>query len=121
MKHNIPVVMELPGIGQNLKDHIMAPLKMALEPSTIPTVTKEEAEGWKVQWLKDQTGPLADDPALLSVGYHHLPNLKMTPEFQQLDEPMKKLLERPQTASFEMGSVCTPESAQVPHPKRNTF
>lgn len=83
-QHGIPVVADLPGVGENLQDHLQ--IRLIFE-STKPT-TNDQIRSWLgqikmgLQWLFFKTGPLA-------IGINHggcfmraLPNEAKTPDIQ---------------------------------------
>lgn len=57
-KHSIPVVCNSPGVGQNLQDHIMAPV--AFSAST-PSLHHEETLGSLLSWVFQGRGPLTSN------------------------------------------------------------
>jgi choline dehydrogenase len=69
-KQGIPVVLDLPGVGQNLQDHYSAPIKLkARLPVTVNDVMLSNVKKLKVgiQYYTTRTGPLAmiSSPAAL--------------------------------------------------------
>jgi choline dehydrogenase-like flavoprotein len=62
-KFNIPVVQDLPAVGQGLKDHFSAPLILVRNPETNDRNAffgnEEAITAAMTQWKKDNTGPWA--------------------------------------------------------------
>ncbi len=61
-KHGIPVVVDLPGVGENLQDHLQ--IRLTFE-CTRPITTNDQLNSWLgrlsvgMQWLFFRSGPLA--------------------------------------------------------------
>ena len=56
-KHSIPVIVDVPGVGENLNDHLMFSMKV-LSPKPIPdSHFNPVSEESIAQWRKDRTGP----------------------------------------------------------------
>ena len=61
-KHGIPVVVDLPGVGENLQDHLQ--IRLTFE-CTRPITTNDQLNSWLgrfsvgMQWLLFRSGPLA--------------------------------------------------------------
>ncbi len=104
--HGIKVVHELPGVGKNLQDHILAPMIAQVDGALSDTHTFEnDPEGIiraREVWLKDGSGPLSHHHGSLLVGFLKLPALLESEEFKALDAETREYLSRPSVPLFEM-------------------
>lgn len=105
-KHNIPLVLDLPDIGANLRDHYIVQLQTPIKPGKLPPPDLGITRGAREQWLKDQTGPLGADNGLLALGYFKL-DISTFPEFQLLDKQTQGLLLHPLVPAYELGAVSS--------------
>lgn len=104
----IKVVHELPGVGKNLQDHIIAPMSVLVDDALSDRYTFEnDPEGIKRArevWLKDGSGPLSHHHGSLLVGFLKLPALLGSEEFKALDAETREYLSRPSVPLFEMAA-----------------
>ncbi len=83
-EHGIPVVHELPGVGENLQDHLQI---RATYEATIPT-TNDQLNSWAgqaklgMQWLLHRSGPLAVGINQGGCFMRALPDEAKTPDIQ---------------------------------------
>lgn len=83
-KYGIPVVHELPGVGENLQDHLQI---RATYEATIPT-TNDQLNSWAgqaklgMQWLLHRSGPLAVGINQGGCFMRALPDEAKTPDIQ---------------------------------------
>lgn len=104
--HGIEVVHELPGVGKNLQDHVLAPMTVQVEGALSDRHAFEnDPEGViraREVWLKDGSGPLSHYHGSLLVGFLKLPVLQESEEFKALDAETREYLSRPTVPLFEM-------------------
>lgn len=104
--HGIKVVHELPGVGKNLQDHVLAPMSIQVDDALSDRHTFEnDPEGLiraREVWLKDGSGPLSHHHGSILVGFLKLPVLQESEEFKALDEETREYLSRPSVPLFEM-------------------
>lgn len=102
----IKVVHELPGVGKNLQDHVIASMSVQVDGALSDRHTFEsDPEGLKRArelWLKDGSGPLSHHHGSLLVGFLKLPALLESEEFKALDAETREYLSRPSVPLFEM-------------------
>ncbi|KAL4877834.1 hypothetical protein BJY04DRAFT_197300 [Aspergillus karnatakaensis] len=107
-KFNIPVVRDIPYIGQNLQDHALAPLMFLRTPSTNTRnafFNSEEAKAAALeQWHVDKTGPWTLHNAQLMVGWLKSDTVSKSPEFTNLPQETKQMLNRPTIPHYEICS-----------------
>ncbi|KAL3476517.1 hypothetical protein BJX99DRAFT_227895 [Aspergillus californicus] len=92
----IPVTLDVPAIGQGLRDHCFVPIvNTRVENST----QRREFYGDEAamataleQWKKDGTGPWSKFACELGIGWFKLDRLTSSPEFQALPESEKQFL-----------------------------
>ncbi|KFA50989.1 hypothetical protein S40293_07259 [Stachybotrys chartarum IBT 40293] len=106
-KYQVPLVMDLPGVGQHMLDHPIIRLAAPVAEGHIGLDNIPVMAGAREQWLKDRTGRLADDPAVSCHGYCHL-DVASYAGFEKLDPMVQKYLSAPDTAIYEMISRITP-------------
>ncbi|KAG9248606.1 hypothetical protein BJ878DRAFT_487543 [Calycina marina] len=97
-KHGIPLVHDLPMVGQNLEDHCFTPIGIAME--------KNE------QSIGDVQSPSP-------MGWFKLPSVIDSEEHKDLSPRMKKFLQKPTVPLFEI-STHTPPSFLSYEPGPNT-
>lgn len=86
----LPVVRDLPGVGNNLQDHVLVPIFMELDTDDALPATQQQILQGVYDYLMQRTGPLAghgtaplvsfvntansssSDPRYPDVEYHHL-------------------------------------------------
>ncbi|KAL4862383.1 hypothetical protein BDV12DRAFT_178883, partial [Aspergillus spectabilis] len=107
-KFNIPVVKDIPAIGQNLQDHALAPVMFLRSPSTNTRNAFFGDESAKAaaleQWHKDKTGPWTLHNAQLMVGWLKSDTISASKEFANLPEEAKDILNRPTIPHYEICS-----------------
>jgi choline dehydrogenase-like flavoprotein len=115
----IEVKKDIPGIGKNLSDHIMAFMSVEVDGSLNDRHTFEsnpelvsEAEDL---WAKDQTGAFALQHSVLWGGFLKHPNLSSIPEFTHLPTPEREFLSRPTIPTYEFlcNGPCWPPGATL--------
>lgn len=76
-KHNIPVVKDLPGVGQNLQDHVYVPMFFALKKFT-HTVDAEILSDQLFMYLTHRNGPFASVGSVDLTGFVDTKNVNGT-------------------------------------------
>lgn len=102
----IPVVKNLPGVGKQLRDHVMAFLTVEVDTAhnnryafeTSESLIKEATELWE----KDKSGDLALYNSGLWGGFLKIPGLEGFPEYKALQEDMQKYLSKDKTPTYEI-------------------
>ena len=83
-KHGVPVVVDLPGVGENLQDHLQIRLTYeSNQPTTndaLNSLFGQAKLGW--QWLTKRSGPLAVGINQGGCFMRALPNESATPDIQ---------------------------------------
>ena len=83
-KHGVPVVVDLPGVGENLQDHLQIRLTYeSNQPTTNDALNSffgQAKLGW--QWLTKRSGPLAVGINQGGCFMRALPNESATPDIQ---------------------------------------
>ncbi|KAI1391075.1 GMC oxidoreductase [Hypoxylon trugodes] len=107
-KFNIPVVQDIPCIGQGLRDHFFVPIahiRKTGDPDRVAFYSNEQAKAVALeQWKKDGTGPWAKYGCQATLGWFKLPNLSSLPEFEDLPTEEKNHLNRPTIPHYAIGS-----------------
>ncbi|KAI0452060.1 hypothetical protein F5B21DRAFT_484973 [Xylaria acuta] len=89
-KFNIPVVRDIPAVGQNLRDHMFVPLVyQRRETSTSRPSFYGNAQAMDdalKQWKKDGTGDWSKYSSELGIGWKKLEGLEFSPAFESLPE-----------------------------------
>ncbi|KAI0441308.1 hypothetical protein F4803DRAFT_523747 [Xylaria telfairii] len=105
-KFNIPVVRDIPAVGQNLRDHMFVPLVyQRTETSTSrpsfygnPKALEDAFE----QWKKDGSGNWSKYSSELGIGWKKLDGLESSPEFQGLPQNEQNLLRKETIPHYEV-------------------
>ncbi|KAI2473843.1 GMC oxidoreductase [Annulohypoxylon bovei var. microspora] len=105
-KYGIPVVQDVPAIGQGLRDHMFVPLvyqRTAGETDRPSFYGDKEAMASALeQWKKDGSGPWAKFSCELLIGWFKLAHLAELPEFQALPEAERNYQNHPTVPSYEI-------------------
>ncbi|KAI1215022.1 GMC oxidoreductase [Annulohypoxylon truncatum] len=105
-KYGIPVVQDVPAIGQGLRDHMFVPLAYQRTDGETDRPSfygdKEAMAAALEQWKKDGTGLWAKFACELLIGWFKLPHLSSLPEFQALPEAEKAYLSQPTVPHYEI-------------------
>ncbi|KAJ5583006.1 hypothetical protein N7535_001626 [Penicillium sp. DV-2018c] len=105
-QHNIPVVHDVPAVGQGLRDHCF----VAMVHSRTETSTDRKAfygdkaamEAALKQWQEDGTGPWSKFSCELGIGWFKLNELISTPEFKALPADEQKFLLQETVPHYEI-------------------
>ncbi|KAB8276084.1 hypothetical protein BDV30DRAFT_235924 [Aspergillus minisclerotigenes] len=105
-KFNIPVKLDVPSIGQGLRDHTFVPIvNTRVENSTQRREfygdEKAMAEALE-QWKKDGSGPWSRFACELGIGWFKLDKVTSSEEFQTLPEEEKKYLLQETVPHYEI-------------------
>ncbi|KAF2829120.1 alcohol oxidase [Ophiobolus disseminans] len=102
---SIPVKKHLPGVGQNLSDHILSFMSVEVSGTTNERYSFESSPSLQATasdlWAKDNSGSFALHNSTLYGGFHKLPSLHSTPEFSALPGNLKEWLKRPTVPDYE--------------------
>ncbi|KAF2277314.1 choline dehydrogenase [Westerdykella ornata] len=118
--HGIKVVKDLPGVGKQLRDHLMTILCVEVQDSHNKRYAFETSEELmkkaEEDWARDKTGNLALYNSALWGGFLKLPGLEDMEEFKALDPGMQEYLLRDATPTFEfiVQSVLVPPGTKLP-------
>ena len=102
--HDIPVILDQPSIGLNLRDHFVVRMSAAINQDAFILPDPAVLQGAREQWLNDRSGPLAEDIAIFAVGYLKL-NIASFPEYSLLDPKTQELLSHPHVPAYEVAIV----------------
>lgn len=105
-KFGIPVIQDIPAIGQGLRDHAFVPLAYARAGGDTDRASfygdKQAMADALDQWKKDGTGPWAKFACELPIGWFKLDALAASAEFQALPEAEKAYLRDPTVPHYEL-------------------
>lgn len=104
-KFQIPVVQNLPALGQGLKDHFFVPLCVQRNPDTNdrnafykdPVAMEKAMEQWKV----DGSGPWAKFSCQIGAGWLKSDRVTSSSEFKALAASVQTFLNRPTVPHYE--------------------
>ncbi|KAH8156235.1 hypothetical protein CIB48_g12014 [Xylaria polymorpha] len=93
---NIPVLRDIPAVGQNLRDHMFVPLVyQRTETSTSRPSFYGNAQAMDdalKQWEKDGTGDWSKYSSELGIGWKKFEGLEFSPEFKSLPQDEQNLM-----------------------------
>ncbi|KAK8085414.1 hypothetical protein PG997_006685 [Apiospora hydei] len=105
-KHNIPVVLDVPAVGQGLRDHNFCPLVYSRsETSTARKAfygDQKTMDAALEQWKQDGTGPWSKFACQAGIGFFKLPALPAHPSFRALPASEQALLQKPTVPHYEV-------------------
>ncbi|KAI1462283.1 GMC oxidoreductase [Annulohypoxylon moriforme] len=105
-KFGIPLVQDVPAIGQGLRDHMFVPLayqRTEGETDRPSFYGNKEAQAAALeQWKKDGTGPWSKFACEMLIGWFKLPHLPSLPEFQALPEAERSYQNQPTVPHYEV-------------------
>jgi len=108
-KHNIPLLHEMPEVGQNLQDHAFCGAAIITKPGTegrMAYETDPEAQkAARAQHKKDQTGLLNTLYCSCPMGYFKNDAIVASKEFTELDAYTQEHLKKPTVPLFEITTV----------------
>jgi choline dehydrogenase-like flavoprotein len=103
---NLPVVLDVPAIGQGMRDHMFCPLAWTRTKGSTARAPfygddKVMSDALE-QWKRDGTGPWAKFACELGIGWFKIPGLTSTKEFQELPEADKRHIDAPTVPHYEI-------------------
>ncbi|KAG9256225.1 uncharacterized protein F5Z01DRAFT_649499 [Emericellopsis atlantica] len=105
-KYSIPVVKDVPTIGQGLRDHMFCPLVYTCKDGHTDRAefygNQAVMDEALAQWKADGTGPWTKFGCGGCIGYFKIPGLAETKEFQALPPAERSYLEKETVPHYEM-------------------
>ncbi|KAI0119603.1 putative GMC oxidoreductase [Daldinia grandis] len=105
-KYDIPVVKDVPAIGQGLRDHMFIPLAYTRAEGTTDRASfygdKKAMADALEQWRKDGSGPWAKYACQLPIGWFKLDKLVASQEYQDLPPGEKDLISDATVPHYEL-------------------
>ncbi|KAJ8129005.1 hypothetical protein O1611_g4624 [Lasiodiplodia mahajangana] len=105
-KFNIPVIRDIPAVGQNLRDHMFVPIAyQRKETSTSRPLFYGNAQAMEEalkQWQKDGTGDWSKYSSELGIGWMKLEGLESSPEFKSLPQDEQNYLLKETIPHYEV-------------------
>ncbi|GAP84463.1 putative choline dehydrogenase [Rosellinia necatrix] len=103
---NIPVVRDIPAVGQNLRDHMFVPLVYQRTESSTSRASfygnPQAMDAALEQWKKDGTGDWSKYSSELGIGWKKLEGLESSAEFQSLPPDEQSLLRKETVPHYEV-------------------
>jgi choline dehydrogenase-like flavoprotein len=103
---NIPVIRDIPAVGQNLRDHMFIPLVyQRTETSTSRASFYGNAQAMDdalKQWNRDGTGDWSKYSSELGIGWKKLEGLESSPEFESLPPDEQNFLLKETIPHYEV-------------------
>ncbi|KOC07415.1 putative aryl-alcohol dehydrogenase [Aspergillus flavus AF70] len=103
-KHNIPVVLNLPAVGENLQDHCMSTVNFEVaDPQTSADIARDPkvVQSLVELYEKTRTGPMTGIP--VSVAYLPLVDHNGQVQREQIDDLLAQYLDSPQVKQISLG------------------
>ncbi|KAK8120865.1 hypothetical protein PG999_004985 [Apiospora kogelbergensis] len=105
-QHQIPVVLDVPAVGQGLRDHNFCPLVYSRSESSTARKAfygdQKSMDAALEQWKQDGTGPWSKFACQAGIGFFKLPALPDHPSFQALPVTEQALLQKPTIPHYEV-------------------
>lgn len=105
-QYQIPVVLDVPAVGQGLRDHHFCPLVYSRsETSTARKAfygDQKTMDAALEQWKQDGTGPWSKFACQAGIGFFKLPALPGHPSFRALPASEQALLQKPTVPHYEV-------------------
>lgn len=105
-KFNIPIIQDLPAIGQGLRDHFFVPLILNRNPDTNDRNTffqnQTAMSAAMKQWETDGSGPWSRYGCQLGIGWFKSEVVTSSPEFASLPAQVQDLLTRETIPHYEV-------------------
>ncbi|KAF9765788.1 hypothetical protein IL306_001863 [Fusarium sp. DS 682] len=103
---NIPVVKDVPRVGQGLRDHMFTPLVYTRKPGDTARDTfygdKKAMDEALEQWRRDGTGPWTKFACELGIGWFKLDKLVQSEEFKALPPQEQEYLMKETVPHYEI-------------------
>jgi choline dehydrogenase-like flavoprotein len=107
---NLPVLVDLPAIGQGLRDHPFSPITFLRDPSTNTRNaffgSQEAMDAALAQWEKDNSGPWTRHGSQLMMGFLKSEATAASNEYKALPEDVKRFLSKPTIPHYELLAGC---------------
>lgn len=107
-KFNIPVIQDLPAVGQGLKDHFFTPLILMRNPETNDRNafygSKSAMDNALTQWEKDGTGPWTRYGCQIGCGWFKSDRITSSQEFKDLPTPVQDFMNKETIPQYEIAS-----------------
>ncbi|RDW86937.1 GMC family oxidoreductase [Aspergillus mulundensis] len=105
---NIPILKDVPCIGQGLRDHPFVPVCFLRNPSTNNRNafygSQSAMDAAMKQWLVDGSGPWAQRGAQLIMGWLKSETVSCSPEFAALPADVQAFLNKPTVPHYEISA-----------------
>ncbi|KAK7975796.1 hypothetical protein PG989_014259 [Apiospora arundinis] len=105
-QHKIPVVLNVPAVGQGLRDHNFCPLVYSRSESSTARKAfygdQKTMDAALEQWKQDGTGPWSKFACQAGIGFFKLPELPSHPSFRALPASEQVLLQKPTIPHYEV-------------------
>ncbi|KAK4676181.1 hypothetical protein QC764_509820 [Podospora pseudoanserina] len=111
---NIPIIADIPSVGQNLRDHCFVPLVYKRSPNSITPLSSRSAfwsdqtqmdvalEQWKTNPGATPVNPWGKYACELGIGFFKLDSITSSKEFLSLPEQEKKYLNKETIPHYEV-------------------
>ncbi|EXK85271.1 hypothetical protein FOQG_10645 [Fusarium oxysporum f. sp. raphani 54005] len=103
---NIPVIKDVPRVGQGLRDHMFTPLVYTRKPGDTARDTfygdKKAMDDALEQWRRDGTGPWTKFACELGIGWFKLDKLVKSEEFKALPAKEQEFLMKETVPHYEI-------------------
>ncbi|KAJ5281959.1 oxidoreductase [Penicillium angulare] len=105
-KFNIPVIQDLPAVGQGLKDHLFAPIMLMRSPESNDRNafygSEDAMDAALTQWNKDNTGSWTQYGCQVSCGWFKSDKVTSCQEFKDLEAPVQEFMNRETIPQYEV-------------------
>lgn len=105
-KFNIPIVKDVPAVGQGLRDHMFCPLVFSRKEGDTDRAgfygDQKAMDEALEQWKRDRTGPWAKFSCQTGIGFFKLNSLPSWDEFKALPASERALLESETVPHYEV-------------------
>ncbi|EWG36052.1 hypothetical protein FVEG_00217 [Fusarium verticillioides 7600] len=105
-QYHIPVVKDVPRVGQGLRDHMFTPLVYTRKPGDTARDTfygdKKAMDDALEQWRRDGTGPWTKFACELGIGWFKLDKLVKSDEFKALPKEEQEFLMKETVPHYEI-------------------
>lgn len=81
----VPVVKELPGVGNNLQDHVLVPVFMEIDADVAIPATQQDILRGVYDYLIQRTGPLAGHGTASLIGFVNTANSSSDPRYPDIE------------------------------------
>ncbi|KAJ5771604.1 hypothetical protein N7520_002133 [Penicillium odoratum] len=105
-KFDIPVIQDLPAIGQGLKDHFFVPLILTRNPETCDRNkfygSEPAMDAALAQWEKDRTGPWTRYGCQIACGWFKSDKVTSLKEFKDLPASVQEFMNKDTIPHWEL-------------------